>query len=423
MSTATTTTTSHLPKHVVIIGGGLGGCAFAVALARAKIPSTIYEIRSSPGDIGGSLMLAPNALCVLDKVVGIEPQIRAVGFEFEKIDMFADGGKLGGIIMGDKEKWGYNAVRVNRPVLHDVLLKKCGEYEEVKVVYGKTWERMEEGELGVKVFFTDGSIAEGDIVVGADGIHSQVRRHILGDSAPSPTYTGSVSVGGVVPRSSLNLPPGMQLPAFVYTPPGMVMMIPIGVAGQQIDWSAQRTEKERSRAGWREYEHSGEAVKAVKADYHGVEEEPIKSIVANARVGLGEGRVWAPYEIPDLPTWHSKRVCLIGDAAHAVSPAGGQGSAAAFEDGAFLARLLADENAMEKGYEALFKYYEQVRRRRLEEVKALTKASGSARVATPGRLAWAFRKWAMWGFFLVQGGYMRTDTLMGYDVTTESIKF
>ena len=114
------------PQHVLIIGGGLGGPALAIALARRDIRSSIYELRSEPGDIGGALMLAPNALRVLDKVIGVYGSVRSSGYVLQRVAAYAsDGMKLGEVGLGEETEDGYPAVRIRRPVLHKVLLEEC----------------------------------------------------------------------------------------------------------------------------------------------------------------------------------------------------------------------------------------------------------------------------------------------------------
>jgi NADPH-dependent 2,4-dienoyl-CoA reductase/sulfur reductase-like enzyme len=151
-----------LPPHVLIIGGGLAGPALAIALARRNIRSSIYELRSEPGDIGGALMLAPNALRVLDKVVGVYESVRSSGYVLQRVTAYAsDGMKLGEIRLGEEKEDGYPAVRIRRPTLHRVLLEECARHG-VTIQYGKKLERIEETGDGVTAFFADGTSATGE---------------------------------------------------------------------------------------------------------------------------------------------------------------------------------------------------------------------------------------------------------------------
>ncbi|AFR96795.1 kynurenine 3-monooxygenase [Cryptococcus neoformans C23] len=410
-----------VPSHVLILGGGLAGTCFALALSKSGIRSTIFELRSDPGDIGGALMLAPNALRVLDKLVGIYEEIKDCGFNFEKINFYSeDGMKLGGFAQGDQDRWGYKAIRIKRPILHKKLLEACAASDRIDFKYGMIWKSIDENETGVTIHFEDGTRASGDILIGCDGIHSRLRSYLLPDP-PTPTYAGLAGIGGEVPRSSLDIPPYITLPAFIYTRPGMVMFVPCDSSGETIGWAAQRTVPERTRAGWREYEESGDAIRRIKEDYKDVQNETLQSLLKVASEKPGEGRVWAPYQIPHLPTWHSKRICLIGDAAHAIPPSGGQGAAQAFEDGGLLSMFLSNEEAVGKGYEKLFEQFEKKRKKRFEIVESLTKTSGNSRQEGTTGLEWFIKKWGMWAYLSTKGGYMKDDALMSYDVTKESV--
>lgn len=153
---------SKVPSHVLILGGGLAGTCFALALSKSGIRSTIFELRSDPGDIGGALMLAPNALRVLDKLVGIYEEIKDCGFNFEKINFYSeDGMKLGGFAQGDQDRWGYKAIRIKRPILHKKLLEACAASDRIDFKYGMIWKSIDENETGVTIHFEDGTRASG----------------------------------------------------------------------------------------------------------------------------------------------------------------------------------------------------------------------------------------------------------------------
>lgn len=229
-----------------------------------------------------------------------------------------------------------------------------------------------------------------------------------------------MSVGCIVPRASANLPADMALPAFLYTPSGTFLIFAMDGRGDEIQWATSITVPEVTpRRDWSKYHHTGEAVRVVKAEYASVTTEPIRTFVDY--LDNDNLKLWAPYQVPPIPKWHTDRVVLVGDAAHAVSPSVGQGSAQAFEDVGLLARLLAEPAAMEKGLPAVFAHYERTRRPRVQEVqKAAARAEGGR--GKTGPVMWLVKSWGMWAGLKLfgTGGYLKGG-LSTYDVTKASI--
>ncbi|KAJ7473813.1 putative kynurenine 3-monooxygenase [Mycena galericulata] len=413
---------STTSRHVLIIGGGLAGPCLALSLARRNIRSTIFEIRPTRSDSGGSISLGPNALQVLDRYAGVYDQIRAAGFSYHRVGAYADDGeKFGEIAAGEEGKGdeGYPSVRVMRSTLHTVLLDAGEEMGDmITVKWGAKLSRIEEDEQGVTAYFEDGSEAQGDILIGADGMHSKVRQLVLGPQAPTPTFDGLCIVYGFLPASSAISPSAdFTFPAFMFTPSGMFMTMPIDPEGTTLAWVINQSAEERSREEWRALERSGEAVRLAKADYDDIQTQPVRSLLDNA--DATNARLWAAYSIPDLPKWHTPRVCLIGDAAHGLPPNGAQGSAMAFEDAAILTRLLTSKDTT--SYDQLFRQLEAIRRPRIQRVRQLGKASGAAK-AKSGRVGWYVKKWALRAFFAWNGGVLHHAERTTYDVDQVDIE-
>lgn len=264
--------------------------------------------------------------------------------------------------------------------------------------------------------------AVGDILIGADGIGSLARKHVLGDAAPTASYSGYVSVGCILRLKDINLPPDFQLPAFLFTRAGTILAFSMDPSGETIQWTTSLKVAERDRKLWDEYRTSGEAVASVKADYAGVEVEPIRSMVD--RLTDENIRLWAPYVVRDLSSWHTDRVCLLGDAAHAVPPSVGQGAAQAFEDVGLLSRLLSSPAAVQAGYPRLFAHFEKTRRPRVELIRRMAARAEGQREKTESAWKWWVKSRVIWAGLQVITR-MRTekgDKVNGYDVMSESIE-
>ncbi|GAA6030812.1 hypothetical protein JCM8097_008888 [Rhodosporidiobolus ruineniae] len=411
---------SSRPLHALIIGGGLAGPCLALSLARHSIRSTIFELRPHITDEGGSISLGPNALKVLDRYASVYDRVKEVGYTYRRFGAYTDDGeKLGNIEVGETKEVGsegYPAIRVMRTRLHRALFEAAEETKGmVDVKWGANVERIEEGADGVTAYFADGSSAKGDFLVGADGIHSFVRKHILGPAAPAPVFTNTVVVNGFLPRCAAVVPsPDFSFPAFMFTPSGLFMTVPTDPSATQLAWGITRPSVERTREEWRELEISGEAARMAKADFADIEAQPTRSLLDEADETTA--KVWAPYSLPDLPIWSKGRVVLIGDAAHAMPP-NGHGTAMAFEDAALLTRLLtsAAPPSSTSDFSTLFSRFESLRRPRIDELKEEGK-TGNLFKAKAGPWAWWAKKWLFRTFFWAKGGVMRHTEGVGYDV-------
>jgi 2-polyprenyl-6-methoxyphenol hydroxylase-like FAD-dependent oxidoreductase len=158
--------------NVAIIGSGLAGLSLALALHQQNIPCTVYESRSSPLNIGGAVMLSPNALKVLD-ALEVYDRVRTKGFNFELLEYRDVAGNLQETYeFGGKEKYGYPGLRIYRHQLISELLAMLGE-KGVPIVFGKKFTKViSETEKEVTWEWADGTSQSADILVGADGIHS-----------------------------------------------------------------------------------------------------------------------------------------------------------------------------------------------------------------------------------------------------------
>jgi 2-polyprenyl-6-methoxyphenol hydroxylase-like FAD-dependent oxidoreductase len=209
---------------------------------------------------------------------------------------------------------------------------------------------------GGKVFavFEDGTTAQGDFVVGADGVHSRVRQIIL-PSAPGPSYLGVLGVGGFVAPSVVVAPSAADRRSLNFT---------VGPTGQFGYCNSKRNEE-----SWMWWCHLPQERELTSAELVAVEteelskkllerykgwHEPIETFLANTPTIIKTNI----YEAPPLPAWHKNRVVLIGDAVHALSPSAGQGASVALEDAMYLAKLLCQFTGQ---FEPVFAQFERDR--------------------------------------------------------------
>src|ERR1051326_8270319 len=214
------------PKRVAIIGAGLSGLTLGLALNQKGIHVTLFELRSPTIKAGGALMLSPNALRVLDNL-GVYKKLRAQGYNFESI-AFKNHEEITTDLyyLGEEKLYEYKALRVYRQILLTELRNLANE-RRIPIVYGQKFSHIvSEDKTGVTFAFTDGSLEHADILVGADGIHSTVRKYV----APGivPKYSGTVAITCAIQRSNLEFPAGIDypMPVAIHGKNGAFVMAP-----------------------------------------------------------------------------------------------------------------------------------------------------------------------------------------------------
>ena len=207
---------NHIPtkKKALIVGGGIGGPVVAMGLQRAGVEAGGYGAYDAPSDYAGLFLnTASNGLDVL-RTLGIDVPARADGFPLPRMVMWSGTGKrLGEVANGLQLPDGTVSVVVKRGLLQRVLREEAHS-RGIEIEYGKrlvTYEVAEDA--GVIARFEGGAEASGDLLVGADGIHSRVRR-VMDPAAPHPSYTGLLSLGGYARGPCI--PPTSETQHFVF---------------------------------------------------------------------------------------------------------------------------------------------------------------------------------------------------------------
>ncbi len=346
--------------HVLIAGGGVGGPALALFLKKAGISCAIYEAYPYTEGVGGGLNLAPNGMNVLAALGLAESLASRATITHESVFMDERSRSLGRLPYGDPKRYGQPAVSMSRALLFGALAEELRR-AEIPIHYEKRVNKVVENGATVTIFFTDGDSAQGDLLIGADGVRSAVRGYLLPDG-PHPAYTGIIGIGGFAPLSSPPAIPQTDVEALTYTfgPRGF---FGYGGAdsGTMMWWSNL----------WRKREFSHDELtnldqRAIQDEllqrYRGYH-EPIASLIGTTSSILRMNI----YDILSLPTWHRRRVALIGDAAHAVSPNAGQGASMTLEDAMCLAVLLRDCGG---DHTRAFAAFERMRKHRVEKIVA-----------------------------------------------------
>ncbi|KAF2686353.1 kynurenine 3-monooxygenase [Lentithecium fluviatile CBS 122367] len=326
------------PTHVAIIGGGLAGFTLALALQGLNIPSNVYEGRSEDYDQGGGVLLSPNALRVLDSV-GVYQRVRERGYNLDILAFKdADGNTTDEYYFGSEKLYDYPAVRIMRKELLDELRAMLRE-RNVPVHYNYKLASVVDRPDEVEFAFENGQTASAPLVIGADGIHSTVRKSFL--PQVKPMYAGFLGINCIVEKEQLRIPEDYHLPVTVMAKPGAFLLVPQGSDGSHLFVGSQRRFAELDQAGW-------DALRKDKAKLYDMLQEnkdDWPDVVQSAleAISVDGMNFWAFYGIPPLASWLSdtKRIILVGDAAHAIPPTVAQGANQAFEDVRSLATILS----------------------------------------------------------------------------------
>jgi salicylate hydroxylase len=330
--------------RIAIIGGGIGGLAAALALERRGAETIVCEQASALSEFGAGINLTPNAIKAF-RALGIEAEVEAIGSgsEFQMIRSWKSGRLISRIPRGDfRKKFGAPNLTVHRVDLLNVL---AGALKTTEIRLGKRAVAAESREGSAMARFADGSDIEADIVVGADGIHSAVRKSLFG--ADAPRFTGCICWRGMAPVDAL--------PRDINTADGTMWM---GPHGHVVHYPVHRGELLNIVAhfdsdAWTEESWTRECdVSELTTTYAGWNSDLTRLYPYGER-----WYKWALYDREPLERWSQGRVTLLGDSAHAMLPYLGQGAAMAVEDGCVLAAMIArygdDLDAALASYERL----------------------------------------------------------------------
>jgi|KBSSwiStaDraftv2_1062776.scaffolds.fasta_scaffold36571_2 2-polyprenyl-6-methoxyphenol hydroxylase-like FAD-dependent oxidoreductase len=361
----------------LVIGGGIAGPVAATALAMAGIDAAVHEARASDptsaDGIGGSLALEPNGLAAL-QIVGADDTARAAAVPITRS------------VMSIASKPGREMPTphglpprqlIDRGLLHRILRDRA-QRAGVRIHDAKKLIRVDEHPDGVTARFTDGTSASADVLIGADGVHSTVRR-LINPDAPCARYLGLLGFEGIAEDAPDD-------PATACLEPG-TMTFAFGRRAYYLYWK-----RPDGRIGWGanlpspQYLSLKEARAVPAKDWLHTLRTTYANDVPGARLAAETTSetlqaVGGLHIMPPVAHWHRGRMVLVGDAVHAPSNSTGQGASLAMESAIQLARCLRDMPDVPSA----FATYERLRRPRVEKIAA--RGARLSHAKAPGPIA------------------------------------
>jgi 2-polyprenyl-6-methoxyphenol hydroxylase-like FAD-dependent oxidoreductase len=344
-----------------IVGAGMGGLTVAATLRRAGFDAQVYEQAARFEHVGAGIQMMPNSMKVLRRI-GVEEKIRRVAFEpYSHLNREWDTGRVMRELPMPESLFDAPYLCMHRAVLHAALASVVAE-ETIHL--NKKLVALDQCPSQVALTFADGTRAQADAVIGADGVHSLVREIIVGPDAP--IHKGRIAYRAVYPSAllgGLDIGPsrtkwwGIDRHIVIYyTTATRSEVYFVTSVPEPAEWL--------TRESW---SAKGD-VKELRQEYEGFHPD-VRAVLE----ACPDCHKWAILEREPLPRWSDGRVVLLGDACHPMTPYMAQGAATAIEDAAILARCLEEVDGQD--ISGAFQRYEAHRKPRTSRIQAISSAN------------------------------------------------
>jgi salicylate hydroxylase len=350
----------------VIVGGGIGGLFAANALIAHGMNVSVYEQAPALGEVGAGVYLTPNSVRHLERL-GFGPAVEQWGARVGANSHYfrQDGTAIAPVQVTDSSGWNatfgmhradfvnFLAATLPQGVVHTG--HRCVGFAQ-------------EGDKA-RVTFANGASAEGDIVIGADGIHSELRPYVFPPS--TPVFSNTSAYRGTVPHERV---PDWPVDRWqMWLGKGKHFLVFPLRAGKLINFVGFVPADREMKESW---SAPGDP-DALRRDFAGWDPR-VEGLLAQ----VDKTFRWALYDREPLPIWTKGRLTLLGDAAHPMLPHLGQGANQSIEDGMALATILA--RAEDQSIPAALEAYERLRRERVAQVQRGARENGLRYDGTSG---------------------------------------
>jgi salicylate hydroxylase len=345
--------------RIAIVGAGIGGLSLGLALRERGLQASVFEQAAELTEIGAAIAMSANSTREFQRL-GLVDQITAASTSPTELIYrhWRDGNRIAAHPVA-KDDWYVRRFGAPYCGIHRADLQKIlsGAFGLENLHLGCRLVNIIDRADSVVLEFANGRVEHADLVVGADGVRSAVRRWVTG--ADDAIYSRTSAFRGIVPVESLPSLPDPHAIQFWMGPDAHLLHYAIGGSGGSVNFFAVV----ETPSFWM---HEGSVVEVGDEvpvgsfrGWHPAVTEMIRAAASPLR--------WALFGVRPLLRWHRGRVVVIGDAAHGMLPHQGQGANTAIEDAFALAALLADANG--SGLEPLLSHYQGMRRARTRKIQ------------------------------------------------------
>ncbi|NSL52947.1 FAD-dependent monooxygenase [Calidifontibacillus erzurumensis] len=318
-----------MERHqLMIVGGGIGGLATALAANEAGIRSTVFEQAPQLGEVGAGLQIGPNGMAVLDRF-GVLDEINKVAV-FPKRLVLKDiytAKEVAALDLGEKfqQRYGYPYIVLHRSDLHSILLEACKKTGNVELKTDQRIQTAEQTDMGVVITNEKGEKFVGDAVVGADGIKSNIRKLLsVDDTVPSEyvAYRGTVPIEEVKGEANFDdvimwIGPNLHLVQYPVRSGKLYNIVVVFKSYNYQEGADWGTPEEMERRFKGAHEEAQSMLRFIQRQFK-----------------------WPMYDRNPIPNWTIGNITLLGDAAHPMLQYLAQGGVQALEDASYLADML-----------------------------------------------------------------------------------
>ena len=364
---------------IAIVGAGIGGLAAAATLRRDGHDVALFEQAQAFARIGAGIQQSPNAVKVL-RGLGLETRLRDRAFRpNSSLNRKHDSGEITWERMLGTEveaKFGAPYFYMHRGDLHEAL---AGIVPDEIVHREKKLIAIQQHVDDIRLEFADGTEASADLAIGADGVHSIVRKTLWGTEAPR--FTGRVAYRTTFPAALMN---GATIDGSAkwWGPDRHIVMYYVTPQRDEIYFVTSTPEPEFQVESW-----------SAKGDLE-VLRQAYKKFHPQVRAVLEacpDVHKWALFERDPMPQWRKGKITLLGDACHPMTPYMAQGAATAIEDAAVIARCL--DGVRRDGVEAALQRYEDHRKPRTARIQQISRLNDLGKIKMETSRVFSYDAW------------------------------